>query len=232
MIRVCSHQPSFLPWVGFWNKLAQCDLYVALCGVPFATHDYQNRVKLAGSWLTLPLDKSTRHLPLYQVKVRDTKAAAISLEKTLHCKRYPYYDRIAPIVEFLKLPTNDLWPDLSLTTINLQTMKLVRDLLGLKYEIKVDFEPGSGQFSKTQNVMNAVGDAVESVQQGLFYKGVTYYAGSGALAYLNRTQIGKHVQVLVQGMKPGLQEETILQSIAREPDPADYVMNAATWRPL
>lgn len=57
-----AHQPCYLPWLGFFDKVRKSDTFVLLDNVQFSTgrDNYVNRVKVkspAGvKWLTLPLD--------------------------------------------------------------------------------------------------------------------------------------------------------------------------------
>jgi hypothetical protein len=54
-----AHQPSYLPWLGFFHKLAISDVYVSLDNVQFEKNSYVNRnkVKIPNGvvWLTVPV---------------------------------------------------------------------------------------------------------------------------------------------------------------------------------
>lgn len=59
-MKVAIHQPEHLPWLGFFHKMAKCDLYVILDSVQFTKNNYQNRNRLVdrdGSvyWSTVPV---------------------------------------------------------------------------------------------------------------------------------------------------------------------------------
>lgn len=53
------HQPQYLPYLGFFHKLAHCDVFVALDHVQFQKNGLQNRNKIKNStgwqWLTVPV---------------------------------------------------------------------------------------------------------------------------------------------------------------------------------
>lgn len=55
----CVHQPNYLPWLGFFAKVAQSDVYVVMDNVQFTKNSWINRVKVAGNgdplWLTVPV---------------------------------------------------------------------------------------------------------------------------------------------------------------------------------
>lgn len=55
-----AHQPHFLPWLGYLNKVARSDVFIWLDTVQFRKNYFQNRTRIAGSdgveqWLTLPV---------------------------------------------------------------------------------------------------------------------------------------------------------------------------------
>ena len=53
------HQAEHLPWLGFFDKMRQCDVLVLLDTVQFARRDFQNRNRIKGAngaiWLTVPV---------------------------------------------------------------------------------------------------------------------------------------------------------------------------------
>lgn len=56
---VSVHQPQYLPWPGFWDKMARCDVFVLLDNVQFVKNEWQNRNRIKGTgewqWLTVPV---------------------------------------------------------------------------------------------------------------------------------------------------------------------------------
>lgn len=63
-MRVAIHQPNLFPWLGFFDKMAQADLFIFLDTVPFTKGGYQNRVQIKGpqgaQWLTVPVHTKGR----------------------------------------------------------------------------------------------------------------------------------------------------------------------------
>jgi hypothetical protein len=57
---VAAHQPHFLPWLGYLDKMAKADLFVVMDDLQYEAQNYQNRqrVKLAdgASWLVVPVE--------------------------------------------------------------------------------------------------------------------------------------------------------------------------------
>lgn len=58
-MRVAVHQPNFLPWPGYFAKMAQADVFVFLDDAQFSKNNIINRVRILGpkepKWLTLPV---------------------------------------------------------------------------------------------------------------------------------------------------------------------------------
>ncbi len=56
---VAAHQPNYLPWIGFFEKMARADCFVIVDHVQFERQNFQNRnrIKLADGvrWLTVPV---------------------------------------------------------------------------------------------------------------------------------------------------------------------------------
>jgi hypothetical protein len=56
---VAIHQPHFLPWLGYLQRMAQADLFVLLDHVQFERRNYQNRTMIRmndqARWLSVPV---------------------------------------------------------------------------------------------------------------------------------------------------------------------------------
>jgi len=61
---VSIHQPHFLPWLGYFDRMRQSDLFVLLDHVQFERQNYQNRVQIKTSqglhWLVVPVQQRSR----------------------------------------------------------------------------------------------------------------------------------------------------------------------------
>lgn len=58
-MKVGIHQPEHFPWLGFFDKMDQCDVYVILDSVQFEKNYFQNRNKIrtgnGWEWITVPV---------------------------------------------------------------------------------------------------------------------------------------------------------------------------------
>jgi hypothetical protein len=74
-IKVAIHQPNYLPWIGFFQKMASADVFVILDNVQFSRDSYTQRTKIRTKdgwlWMTIPIEKkfyfkSIKDIPLPQ----------------------------------------------------------------------------------------------------------------------------------------------------------------------
>ncbi len=58
---VAIHQPNYLPWIGFFQKMSLADIFVILDTVQFSKDSYTQRTKIRAKdgwfWLTIPVEK-------------------------------------------------------------------------------------------------------------------------------------------------------------------------------
>ena len=61
MKKIVIHQPDFLPWLGFFDKISRADKFIILDDVQFARRGWTHRdlikIKKEKKWLTVPTKK-------------------------------------------------------------------------------------------------------------------------------------------------------------------------------
>jgi len=97
---IAIHQPHFLPWLGYFNKVWHSETFVWLNSVQYRRRYYQNRAKIKineqPSWLTLPVQAE------YDARIDEVLLAGAewrkSLPKTIEYtyKRAPYFNQCGP----------------------------------------------------------------------------------------------------------------------------------------
>lgn len=58
-MRISIHQPNFFPYVGFFNKMKESDIFVILTYCQFEKNGYQNRFNAFGNWYTMSVRNKT-----------------------------------------------------------------------------------------------------------------------------------------------------------------------------
>jgi WbqC-like protein len=133
---VAIHQPNFLPWLGWFDKLARADVFVLLDHVQFprtSRGTYVNRVKLLvggkDAWATAPIVRASGSVQrIDEVRVDDAQPWREKLLRTVehNYRRAGSYDEVSPLVrEILAQPTDRL------AELNERGVRGIADALGL-----------------------------------------------------------------------------------------------------
>lgn len=222
-LSVTSHQPSFFPWIGFWNKAANADVLILSGGVKLDYGGYQNRVSLHGSWVTLPILKTTKECALYNVRFDRAALPKIHqrLTQTLASKRQPNRELIRDILAVtFEGPSSDFLMD-----FNVNAFMAVANVLGIKPRLELDTTEPNPAISKSANLFARVRRHVKGP--------ATYLAGQGQLAaYLDFGACPSDMRIMLQKLNERLDPNTILQSIAQSQDVATDVHAAATFEEI
>jgi hypothetical protein len=93
-----AHQPSYLPWLGFFHKLAISDIYVSLDTVQYEKNSFINRNKVKTPngvvWLTVPvMTKGHLSKTINDMKINNSAKWKIKHWKTLLLyQKTPYFE--------------------------------------------------------------------------------------------------------------------------------------------
>jgi hypothetical protein len=97
-MKVALHQPNYLPWIGFFQKMALADIFVILDTVQFSNRSYTQRVKIrtkdSWMWLTIPIERKYHFKPLKYIYLPENKKWMKRHENTLikHYSKCKYFD--------------------------------------------------------------------------------------------------------------------------------------------
>jgi hypothetical protein len=68
-----AHQPNYLPYLGFFDKMIQSDVFVIQDNFQFERHDFQNRNRIKTpngvQWLTVPVEHCSRDTRIDEVTI-------------------------------------------------------------------------------------------------------------------------------------------------------------------
>lgn len=138
---ICAiHQPNFLPWEGFFEKMGRSDLFVLLDTVQYSNNSFTNRTlirnELGKQWLSFSIKHNHPQL------IKDVKFADFKKDRNRILSRIedaysdaPGYETVYPILENMMSGDYD-----NLSEFNI---KLIKDLaigLNRKPEIRIASE--------------------------------------------------------------------------------------------
>jgi hypothetical protein len=209
---VAIHQPNFLPWLGFFDKIALADCFILLDSVPLQLTggNYTNRVKMmvngAPDWITMPLKRG------HEARARIDKAEVVEqpnwrrkVRRTIEQSyaRAPFFGPAMAIVnEVLDMPTA------SLSDINITGILAIARALGLPAaKIRRSSELNAeGQSNELlANLVAAVGGDCYLAGHGSGgYQDDEIFASRGVTVRYQNYELPHYPQVGVETFVPGL----------------------------
>ena len=172
---VAIHQPNFFPWLGYFNKIAQCDLFVFLDDVKLpGGSSWINRVKIASGqtskWVTSEVDSSTRkNIYINQVLFKDShwKQSAWNNIRVSY-RNAEFWKEARELFEPLLLNSS-----LNIAEYNMAAIQIISEKLSF----------GSNKFVAASDLgINALGTQ-RLVQLVKAVGGECYLSGDGAAGY-------------------------------------------------
>lgn len=109
-MKVAIHQPQYLPWLGYFDKLDSADVFIFLDTVQFKKHEWQNRnrirVKDGWQWLTVPIiDRFPERIDHVEVNATTDWQRKHGQALRLHYGRAPFWEPLGPeLVALLEKP--------------------------------------------------------------------------------------------------------------------------------
>jgi hypothetical protein len=131
------HQPSYLPWLGFFEQMAKVDVFVLYDDVQYDRRSWRNRNRIKNSqgvqWLSVPvMTKGKRAQLINQARIDSATKWELkhltSLE--LNYKKVIYFNHFYCQIEPL---LNKKWS--YLLDLNLNLLNLLNEYLGIKTQV-------------------------------------------------------------------------------------------------
>lgn len=70
---VAGHQPNYLPWLGFFDKMRRCEVFIIEDNVQFERQGFTNRNKIMTTdgvrWLSVPVEHANKPLLINEIKI-------------------------------------------------------------------------------------------------------------------------------------------------------------------
>ena len=128
---VAVHQPQFLPWLGYFDKMRRADTFCYLDNVQYKKNDWQNRNRIKTAqgwqWLTVPVHYRFPQ-KIKEVTIDNTVAWKTKHLRTLttNYSHAPYFKKYAHIFEQVYSHKWEL-----ISELNIHLIKKLRDVLDL-----------------------------------------------------------------------------------------------------
>jgi hypothetical protein len=189
---VAVHQPQYLPWLGYFDKIDRADVFVLLDNVQFKKNEWQNRNRIKTAqgwqWLTVPVKYKYPQL-INEVTINDTarwqekhrKAILTNYTKALH---HDYLE------EFLAGIFSSAWHLIS--ELNIRVVRRLASLLGIDTSILVA--------SKLGELPQDPDERLVAITK--HFGADTYLAGNGGIQYMDLEKYKNNgIEVIFQDYK-------------------------------
>lgn len=171
---VAIHQPQYLPWLGYLDKIDRADVFVILDNVQFKKNEWQNRNRIRTAqgwqWVTVPvLHRFGQKINEVPINPAEDWAAKHLRTIEMHYAKAPHR---APFLEGLRDIYRQRWEGLS--TLNLAVIRWLLGAYGIQTPLRLasDMPLREEPTDRLIDICRAVG-------------GTQYLAGAGAAGYMD-----------------------------------------------
>jgi WbqC-like protein len=200
-----AHQPHFLPWLGYLNKVSNSDVFIWLDTVQYRKNYFQNRTQIMGTdgikrWLTLPVHAHI-DTTIDRVEIADARwknRIAKTIEQVY--RRAPHFDECWP-------PLRDAMDGASdrLNEANYRVFRVLLQQLELSHirvvqasELRVAATEPSQRLAKLCASVGA--DSYIAGQGGRKYLGVEVFERSGIKVLWQAFDVGSTAYRRAEGI--------------------------------
>ena len=176
-------QPNYLPWIGYFNLIYNCDKFVFLDHVQYTKGEWinRNRIKNPTGWtyLTVPIKrKDLLHQPICKAEINNNKNWREAHWKSIkfNYARAPYFKEFEST--FQKIYQKE-W--LCISDLNVELINKILDIFQFKKEIF---------FSSTLNIVGQQTDLIVNICK--YLKADEYFSPLGAREYLEENKFKKN----------------------------------------
>lgn len=156
---VVIHQPDFMPYLGFFDRLVKSDIYVILDTVQFVkrwTGRDKIKTRNGEQWITVETQKAPVDIQINQVLlVEDDKWRKKHLNViSYNYKKAPYYSEIMPCIEKLYQESCS-----KLSDFNIKSIRMLMDLFDIHIEciMASDIKPVGRNNELNIDIMKKIG---------------------------------------------------------------------------
>ncbi len=185
---VTIHQPQYLPWLGYFDKISRADVFVLLDNVQFKKNEWQNRNRIRTAqgwqWLTVPV------LHDFGQKINETRINNKETWRVDHLKaielnycKTPYFEQYFP---YFQQVLGQEWENLS--DLNVRFIRVFMELLGIKTRVVL-----ASEYEATEHTVLRLVDLCKH------FDARTYLSGEGGEKYLEHEPFTANgIEIIVQ----------------------------------
>lgn len=186
---VAVHQPQYLPWLGYFDKIRRADFFVLLDNVQFKKNEWQNRNKIKTAqgwqWLTVPVKYKFPQL-INEVIINNSV-------KWQHKQRHAILTNYkkAPCYHYLDAVFDEIFSHAwqSISQLNIRVVTMLTKILGIDTPLFVASEIGEFPNDPDERLI-----AITK-----HFKADAYLAGSGGRQYMDLMKFRERgIEVLFQ----------------------------------
>jgi hypothetical protein len=175
------HQPQFMPWLGYLDKIVRSETFIFLDNVQFKKNEFQNRNKIKTAqgwmWLTVPvLYKYPEQINEVKINTRIDWRKKHIRTLAINYQKAPYFHDIFPEVE--RFYAGD---SASIAEVNRESVLMLLGLLGLDRKIVIASALG--------HLPEEPSERLAAICESL--SADTYLSGAGGRAYLDLEPFNK-----------------------------------------
>ena len=189
---VAVHQPQYLPWLGYFDKMRRANVFCFLDNVQYKKNDWQNRNRIktvrGRQWLTVPVHYRFPQ-KINEVRINNTVKWKHKHLQTLitNYSRAPYFKKFIKIFE--QVYSND-WELLS--DLNICLIEQLRVALSLDQQPAVK----ASDLDLSEDPTDRLIDICKAL------KADTYLSGQDGVKYMNMARFKQSgIRVVVQDFK-------------------------------
>jgi hypothetical protein len=181
---VVIHQPDFLPWLGYFQRLLKADLFIALDHVQFVTgtsrswtHRDMIKTPQGAKWLSLRVQKAPLGTAIRDIQLapdQEWRTQNLNLIRENY-RKAPFFHEIFPRLEALYGQTHT-----TMAAMNLASLDFLEDMLDIRTPrlISSDMSPQGTSTAMLVDLLKKAG-------------ATRYISGLGARSYLDATLMEK-----------------------------------------
>ena len=175
---IAIHQPQYLPWLGYFDKIEKCDKFVLLDDVQFKKNEWQNRNRIKTAqgwqWITLPvLHNFGQKISEVAIKNQDNWSKKHLHALEMNYIKAPHFSRY---YDFFKDTFSKRWE--RLCDLNIFLIESFIKMLNIKISL---------ERSSNLNVSGEKTDRLVSICKAL--EADSYISGIGAKDYLETDKL-------------------------------------------